>query len=94
MDLQLWGDHSQGCQSWRRRQGSQGKLAFNWTGPFKELAVGPVSSDSTPDGRPLAAKFLYVDLPNDMLGVGARCRVSVDRCKPCANPHDTDDSPR
>ena len=70
------------------------KLAFSWAGPFKELAVGTASSDSTPDGRPLAAKLLYVDLPKDMLGVGARCRVSVERCKPCANPHDANDSPR
>jgi hypothetical protein len=68
------------------------KLSLNWTGPFKILAVGP--SDTAPDGRPVAAKLLYLDLPSDMPGTDAKRRVSVDRCKPCANPHDGDDMPR
>ena len=29
-----------------------------------------------------------------MPGADAPCRVSVTRCKPCANPHDTPDLPR
>ena len=29
------------------------KLALNWTGPYKVLAVGPCSSADTPDGSPL-----------------------------------------
>ena len=70
------------------------KLSLNWTGPFKILAVGPSPSDSTPDGRPLTAKLLYLDLPHDMPGPDAHCRVSVARCKPCSNPHDTTDLPR
>ena len=64
----------------------KGKLSVNWTGPFKILAVGPSPTEATPYGRPLAAKLLYLDLPNDMPGADAPCRVSVVRCKPCANP--------
>ena len=41
-------------------------LSLNWTGPFNILAVGPSPSDFTPEGRPLAANLLYLDLPNDM----------------------------
>ncbi len=70
------------------------KLALNWTGPFKILAVGPSEADATPDGRPLASKLLYLDLPNDMPGADAPCRVAVARTKPCANPHDNSDLPR
>ena len=58
------------------------------------LAIGPSPFDSTPDGRPLAAKLLYLDLPNDMPGPDAHCRVSTARCKPCTNPYDTTDLPR
>ena len=70
------------------------KLSLNWTGPFKILAVGPSPAEATPDGRPLASKLLFLDLPNDMPGADAPCRVSVVRCKPCANPHDSSDLPR
>ena len=62
--------------------------------PFKILVVGPSPSDSTSDSRPLAAKWVYLDLLNDMPGPDAHCRVSVARCKPCTNPHDTTDLPR
>ena len=61
-------------------------LSLIWTGPFKIIAIGPSPAESTPDGRPLAAKLHYPDLPNDMPGADAPCRVSVVRCKPCANP--------
>ena len=47
------------------------KLSLNWTGPFKVLAVGPSPAEATPDGRPLASKLLYLDLPNDMPGAYA-----------------------
>ena len=73
------------------------KLSLNWTGPYKVLAVGPCSSADTPDGSPLGVKLLYLDLPSDMPGADARPRASLQRCKPCANPHDRDDmetSPR
>ena len=70
------------------------KLSLSWAGAFKIFAVGPSPSDSTPDGRPLASKLLYLDLPNDMPGPDAHCRVSVVRCKPCTNPHDTTDLPK
>ena len=39
-------------------------------------------------------KLLYLDLLSDMPGVDARRRVSVQRCKPCANPHDQGDMPK
>ena len=68
------------------------KLSLNWTGPFKILAVGPAAA--APDGRPLADKLLYLDLPSELPGIDAKARVSVARCKPCDNPSDLDDMPR
>ena len=44
------------------------KLSLNWTAPFKILAIGPSPAETTPDGRPLASKLLYLDFPNDMPG--------------------------
>ena len=81
----------QGAKSGTDAKVLKEKLSLNWTGPFKILAVGPSPSDSTPDGRPLATNWYYLDLPNDMPGPDAHCRVSVDRCKPRTNPHDTTD---
>ena len=68
------------------------KLSLLWTGPFKILAVGPTAK--APDGRPLADKLLFLDLPSDLPGKDSKRRVSVARCKPCSNPHDTADIPR
>ena len=48
----------------------------------------------TPDGRPLGDKLLYLDLPSNLSGPAAKPRVTVARCKPCANPYDADDIPR
>ena len=70
------------------------KLSLNWTGPFKILAIGPSSAADTPDGRPLGDKLLYLDLPSNLSGPAAKPRVTVARCKPCANPYDADDIPR
>ena len=70
------------------------KLPLNWTGPFKILAVGPCSAADTPDGHPLRDKLLYLDLPSNLSGPAAKPRVTVARCKPCANPYDADDLPR
>ena len=67
------------------------KLALKWTGPYKVLAVGPCSSAETPDGSPLGDNLLYLDLPSDLPGSDARRRVAIERCKPCANPHDSSD---
>lgn len=64
------------------------KLLLNWTGPYKILAVRPSSSTDTPDCSPLSAKPPYLGVPSDMVGSDARRRVSVQYCKPCANPHD------
>ena len=58
------------------------KLALNWTGPYKILAVGPCTADSCPDRRPLGAKLLLLDLPPDAPGSDSKRRVSVVRCKP------------
>ena len=70
------------------------KLSLNWTGPFKILAAGPSLAADTPDGRPLGDKLLYLDLPSNRSGPAAKPRVTVARCKPCANPYDADDIPR
>ena len=70
------------------------KFSLSWTGPFKILAVGPAAASDTPDGRPLARRLLYLDLPTDAQGPDSRRRVSILRCKPCRNPYDTDDIPK
>ena len=69
-------------------------LLLNWTGPLKILAGGPSSAADTPDGRPLGDKLLYLDLPSNLSGPAAKPRVTVARCKPCANPYYADDIPR
>ena len=70
------------------------KLALNWTGPHKVLAVGPCSSPETPDDSPLGDNLLYLGLPSDLPGSDARRRVAIERCKPGANPHDSSDMPK
>ena len=71
------------------------KLALNWAGPYKVLAVGPCSSADTPDGLPLGDDLLYFDLPSDLPGSDARRRVAIERCKLYANnPHDSIDMPK
>ena len=44
------------------------KLALNWTGPYKILAVGPCPAAASPDTRPVGEKLIFLDLPLDMLG--------------------------
>ena len=70
------------------------KLSLNWTGPYEVLAVGPCSSAGTVDGSPLGVKPMYLNIPSDMPGADARRRVSVQHCRPCANPHDHGDTPK
>ena len=70
------------------------KLSLNWTGPFKIIAVGPSSAADTPDERPLRNKLLYLDLPSNLSDPAAKPRVTVARCKPCANPYDAEDTSR
>ena len=70
------------------------KVSLSRTGPYKALAVGSCFSADTPNGFSLGAKLLYLDLPFDMPGAHARRRVSVQRCKPCATPHDHGDIPK
>ena len=70
------------------------KLALNWTGPNKVLAVGPCSAAETPDGSPLGSNLLHLNLPSDLPGSDARRLVAIDRCKLCANPHDNGDMPK
>ena len=65
------------------------KLTLNWTGPYKVLAVGPCFAAENPDGSPLGSNLLYLDLPSDLPDLDARRRVVIERCKPCANPHDS-----
>ena len=89
VDLQFRCNHSPRCARLLTA-----KLVLNWNDPSKILTVAPPFSGSTPGERPFTAKRLHLDLPNDILGLGARCRVSVARCKPCANLHNTNDPPR
>ena len=70
------------------------KFALNWTGPCKIFAVGPRPSSDTPDDSPRGDRLLYFGLPTDMPGADAHRRVSVERCKPCTNPHDRGDMPK
>ena len=70
------------------------KLALNWTGPYKILAVGPCSAAETPDASPLGSNVLYLDLPSDLPGSDARRRVAIERFKPCANRRNSGDMPK
>ena len=70
------------------------KLSLNRTVPCKVLGVGPCTPADTPDGSPLRDKLVYLDLPSDIPRADARRRVSVQRCKPCVNPHDQGDMPK
>ena len=70
------------------------KIALNWTGLYKILAVVPCSPAETPEGSPRGGNLLYWDLPSDLPGSDARRRVAIERCKPCANPHDSGQMPK
>ena len=70
------------------------KLSLNWICSFKIIPVGPSPAHNLPDGRPLGDKLLHLDLPSNMSGPAAKPRVTVVRCKPCANPYDANDMPR
>ena len=70
------------------------KLVLSWTGPYKFLAVGPGSCADNLDASPLGDNLLYLSLPSDLRGSDARRRVTMERCKPCANPHDNSDMPK
>ena len=50
------------------------KLSLNWTDPYMVLAVGPGTAADAPDGSPLGAKLLYLDLPSDMPVFGSTFR--------------------
>ena len=68
------------------------KLSLNWTGPYKILIVG--TGIRPDDGRSVADKTLYLDLPTDMPGRDQKKRVSVDRGIMCHNPSDDSDIPK
>ena len=70
------------------------KVALNWTGPYNVLDVGPCFVAKTPDGSPLGSNLLYLDFPSELPGSDACRRVTIERCKPCANPHDSGDMPK
>ena len=69
------------------------KLSLNWTGHFKFIAISPSPAHNQPDGSSIEDKLLYLDLPSNMFGPAVKPRVSVVRCKSCANPYDADDMP-
>ena len=70
------------------------KVALNWTGPYKILAVGTCSAAGTLDGSPLGSNLFHLDLPSDLPGSDARRRVAIERCKLCANLHDSGHVPK
>ena len=72
----------------------EAKLALNWAGPYKVLVLGLCSAAETQNGSPLGNNLLYLDLPSDLTGSDARRRVAIERCKPCANPHDSGYMPK
>lgn len=67
------------------------KLSLNWTGLFKLLRVSP--STSPPDGCPVGDKLPYFDMPSHISGPETKTRVSIMRCTPCVNLHNTGDRP-
>ena len=70
------------------------KLSFNWMGCYKSLAIGFSSSADTPEDSPVCPKLPYLDLLSDIPGAEGHRRVSVQRCKPCENPHDRGGMPK
>ena len=95
----MWVHHTaatirQGSKTDTNAKVLKAKLLLNWTSPYKVLAIGPCSSTDIPDGSPLSAKFLYLDLRSDVPGAEAHQRASVQCCKLCANPHDRGDMPK
>ena len=72
----------------------EAKLVPNLTGPYKILAVGPCSAAETPDDSPLGSNHFYYDLLSNLPGSDAHRRVTIERCKPCANSRDSGDMPK
>ena len=66
------------------------KHSFNRTGPYEVLEVGLCTPTDTPDGSPLGAQLLYLDISSYISGADARRRVSVQRC----NSYDHADMPK
>ena len=67
----------QGVKRYTDAKVLKAKLSLKWTSPYKVLADGLCSSADSPDGSPLGAKLLFLDLPSDMPGADAHRRVSV-----------------
>ena len=86
--------HPPGCEANTDAKVLKAKLALNWTGPYKILAVSPCSAAETPDGSPLGSNLLFFNIPSDLPGSDARRRVAIERFKPCANHHDSGDMPK
>ena len=70
------------------------KRPLNLTDPFKIVAVGSSPVAHQLDGHSLGDKLLYLDFPSNLSGPAAKPRVTVVRCKSCANPYGADDMPR
>ena len=71
------------------------KIASNWTGPStRSLRSAPVPLATHRTVPPSSINPSTLDLPTDVPGADAHRRVSVERCKPCANPHGHGDMPK
>ena len=85
--------HPPACEGKHGRHGAQGQTPLHWRGPYNILAVDPCFAAEPPDGSPLGSNLPHIDLPYHLPGWGARRRAAMERCKPCAKPHDNGNMP-
>ena len=67
------------------------KISLNWIRSVNILAVSPAPASGVPDNRPLYDKLLFLDISSDLPGRDSNRRVSVERCKPCRIPDETNE---
>ena len=86
--------HSPGREIRHRRQGSQREAIAKLDGSLQNLSRRPLVRLRHAGRSPSGIQIAILGLPNDMPGPDAHYRVSVVRCTPCTNPHNTTDLPR
>ena len=82
----------QGVKAGRNTKAIEANFALDWTRSYQILAVGVCPSSDTPDGSLLGDKLHSLDLPTIMSSADAHHCATVERCRPCANPHDRGDT--
>ena len=93
MGVQLCLHHPPGCEDEHRRRGALGQARAYLDGPVQDSGSRSLLRRRDP-GRLTGGNLLYLDLPSDLPGSDARRRVAIERCKPCANTHDSGDMPK